>query len=82
MRRYSITNNGEMEDRATPPSKYFVITDLETGQEIEDVNGFYLEVDTDIGYTNLKLRTPGNNRSFMYQLATPNYNNATPDYTL
>ena len=73
MRHYSITNNVPIFDDATPANQYFTIIDLETGKEIKNVDGFYLEVDNDIDFTSLKLRTPGNNRKYEYQKATPNY---------
>jgi len=82
MNRYSITNNGAMNDDATPKTQYIVITDLDTGKVLEDITGFYLEVDQPNGKVFLTLRKDTYLVKSNHEFATPNHQYNSHNRTL
>ncbi len=83
LNRYSITNDGPIEGNIVKKlgdeheccscKPNFVITDLSTGKIVEDVTGFYLEVDQPNGKVFLTLRKDDNLVKSNMDFATPNH---------
>ena len=64
MDRCTITNNGPIDGQIT-------ITDLDTGEEIEGISGFFLEVDKPNGKVILTLRKTSGIAKYNLEFATP-----------